>query len=143
MKQTQSKITHRRGFLTAFGVLALLALAAPQIAAQGATSLTLDDKPLHCALPAGETTLIVHVPNASLLERFELVNENGDAQGQFRIAVADSRLSANDPKWNAVSGNIAFSHKRLFNLSMVGVDAKFVKLSFHVEKEKRIAAIDL
>jgi len=32
-----------------------------------------------------------------------------------------------------VDGTISFSHKRLFNLSMLGVETRFVRLSFHVE----------
>ncbi len=37
---------------------------------------------------------------------------------------------------------ISFNHKRLFNLSMVGVEANYVKLSFNVEKGDRIAALE-
>ena len=59
----------------------------------------------------------------------------------MRIAVSNSRLPANSPKWIEVSGKTAFRHKRRFNLSMVGVEARYVKLSFHIEKRGRIASL--
>ncbi len=105
--------------------------------------VTLDEKPLHYSLQEGETVVIVRVPKAVLLERFALINENAAARGQLKIAVADSCLAVNDPKWITVSGDVAFVHKRLFNLSMLGVEAKFVKLSFRVEKAQQIAATGL
>ena len=108
--------------------------------AQRKTSLTLDDKPLHYSLPEGETTLIVRIPKTSLLEHFTFINEE-TIRGALKIAVATAALSATDPNWNRVSGDIAFAHKRHFNLSMVGVDAQYVKLSFRVRKEDRIAEL--
>ena len=107
-----------------------------KIAAQTPRSLTLNDQPLHYCLPDGETTLIIRVSDPSLLERFTFINEE-TVRGALQIAVSNSPLSPTDPHWNRVSGDIAFAHKRLFNLSMVGVEARFVKLSFHVTKEDR------
>ena len=118
--------------------LALLLLNQQKTSGQQDALLTLEDKPLHYSLPEGETTLIIQIPKASLLEQFTFINEE-TVRGALKIAVANSRLSAKDPNWNPVSGNIAFAHKRLFNLSMVGVDAQYVKLSFRVTKEDRIA----
>ena len=124
---------------------ALLLLASPVhgLDMSNAVSLTLRDGPLHYSLPEGETTLIVCVPNASFLERFWLINENTSVHGELKIAVAGSRLPANDPKWVLVSGNIAFAHKRVFNLSLVGVEAKYVKLSFRVQKEPQLTTAGL
>jgi hypothetical protein len=61
----------------------------------------------------------------------------------MKIAVSNYRLPAGSPKWTEVSGTTAFTHKRLFNLSMVGVEARYVKLSFHVEKGSGIASLGL
>ena len=129
----------RGRFIIASATLVLLLLN-QQTTGQSNTSLTLEDKPLHYSLPEGETTLIIQIPNASLLDHFTFINEE-TVRGALKIAVATSRLSATDPKWNAVSGDIAFAHKRHFNLSMVGVDAHYVKLSFRVTKEDRIAEL--
>jgi hypothetical protein len=52
-------------------------------------------------------------------------------------------LPASSPRWTEVDGSISFSRKRLFNLSMLGVEARYVKLSFQVEKAGRIAALGL
>lgn len=128
----------RVGSLVVLG--ALLLLHQSKTSAQNQAPLTLGSQPLRYSLPEGETTLIIQVPNAALLDRFTFINED-TVRGALKIAVANSPLAPRDPKWNAVSGDIAFAHKRLFNLSMVGVEAKYVKLSFHVTKEDRIAEL--
>lgn len=130
----------RVGSVVVFGALLLLLNQSRTTFAQNRAPLTLGDQPLHYALPEGETTLIIQVPNASLLDRFTFINEE-TVRGALKIAVANSLLSPTDPNWNAVSGDIAFAHKRLFNLSMLGVEAKYVKLSFRVTKEDRIAEL--
>jgi len=61
----------------------------------------------------------------------------------MKIAVSNYRLPADSPKWTEVSGKTPFTHKRLFNLSMVGVEARYVKLSFHIENGSRIASLGL
>ena len=67
------------------------------------------------------------------------VNDNAEVQGDMRIAVSEHRLPADSSKWTDVSGKTEFSGTRLFNLSMIGVEARFVKLSFRVEKGDQIA----
>jgi hypothetical protein len=128
----------RGGSIFVLATLVLLLLNQQETSGQNDAPLTLGDKPLHYSLREGETTLIIQIPKASLLDHFTFINEE-TVRGDLKIAVANSRLSAADPNWNAVSGDIAFAHKRLFNLSMVGVDAQYVKLSFRVTKEDRIA----
>jgi hypothetical protein len=167
MSRLPFQIGHHRDLATTFSALMLLVLAIQPIIAESAEPgpeantqvleravvpmmkaenkdalpLTLDGNTLSYSLPEGETTLIVHVAKPSLLDRFTFVNENIAARGELRIAVSNDSLPASDPRWSPVDGNIRFSHKRLFNLSMVGVEAKYVKLSFYVEKEGRIAAV--
>jgi hypothetical protein len=133
------KYGHGRAII-ALATLVLLLLNHQKTCGQNDAPLTLGDKPLHYSLPEGETTLIIQIPKASLLDHFTFISEE-TVRGALKIAVANSRLSATDPNWNAVSGDIAFAHKRLFNLSMVGVDAQYVKLSFRVTKEDRIAEL--
>lgn len=108
-----------------------------------AAALIMDDDTLSCPLQEGETTFIISFPKTSLLDRFTFVNENAAVQGEMRIAVSNYRLPADSPKWTDVSGKTEFTSKRLFNLSMVGVEARYVKLSFHVAKGGRIASLGL
>jgi hypothetical protein len=108
-----------------------------------AAALIMDDDTLSCPLQEGETTFIISFPKTSLLDRFTFVNENAEVRGEMRIAVSNYRLPAQSPKWTDVSGKTEFTSKRLFNLSMVGVEARYVKLSFHVEKGGRIASLGL
>ena len=108
-----------------------------------ATALIMDDDTLSCPLQEGETTFIISFPKTSLLDRFTFVNENAAVQGEMRIAVSNYRLPADSPKWTDVSGKTEFTSKRLFNLSMVGVEARYVKLSFNVAKGGRIASLGL
>jgi hypothetical protein len=108
-----------------------------------AAALIMDDDTLSCPLQEGETTFIISFPKTSLLDRFTFINENAAVQGEMRIAVSNYRLPADSPKWTDVSGKTEFTSKRLFNLSMVGVEARYVKLSFHVAKGGRIASLGL
>lgn len=98
---------------------------------------------LSCELKEGDTVFIIPVPKTALLDRFTFINLNAAASGEFNIAIADSRLKANSPGWVPVDGIVPFSHKRLFNLSLLGTGAKYVKLSFHVEKTNRLATVRL
>lgn len=108
-----------------------------------ATALIMDDNTLSCPLQEGETTFIITFPRTSLLDRFTFLNENAAAEGEMKIAVSNYRLPADSPKWTDVNGSTAFTRKRLFNLSLVGVEARYVKLSFRVQKAGRIAALGL
>jgi hypothetical protein len=108
-----------------------------------AVASIMDDDTLSCPLQEGETTFIISFPKTSLLDRFTFINENAAVRGEMKIAVSNDQLPANSPKWTDVSGKTEFISKRLFNLSMVGVEARYVKLSFHVQKGGHVAALDL
>jgi hypothetical protein len=110
---------------------------------QNPTALIMDDDTISCPLQGGETTFVIALPKAALIDRLTFVNENASARGDLKIAVSNYRLPANSAKWTEVEGVIPFARKRLFNLSMLGVEAKYVRLSFRVEKEGRIAALGL
>lgn len=110
---------------------------------QSPAALILDDNTLSCPLPLGETTFIITLPKIAALERFAFINENLAAQGDLRLAVSNYRLNRDDPGWVPIQGSTRFSGKRLFNLSLIGLEAKYVKLSFHIQKEGRVAGIAL
>jgi len=99
-----------------------------------------DNDTVSCVLREGETTFIIQLPKNSPRDRFTFLNENAAACGELRIAVSDSPLPADSPKWTEVEGIVPFAHKRLFKLSMLGVDTKFVRLSFKVERQRRDSA---
>jgi hypothetical protein len=105
------------------------------------SALMMDDDTLSCPLQEGETTFIISFPKASLLDRFTFINENAGVQGEMRIAVSNYQLPVDSPKWTEVRGKTEFASRRLFNLSMVGVEARYVKLSFHVEKGGHLASL--
>ncbi len=110
----------------------------------GAASATvLRDETLSCPLQEGITTFVMKLPNTSLLDHFTFVNENAAAAGELKISVSNYQLPAASSKWVDVDGNIVFSHKRLFNLSMVGVEARYVKLSFKVASGGRLTSLNL
>ena len=104
--------------------------------------LTLDNDTVSCALPEGDTTFIISLVRSSPLDRFTFINENSAARGELRIAVSNEKLSADSDKWTPVDGATSFRRKRLFNVSMLGVEAKYVRLTFHVEHEDDMAALE-
>jgi hypothetical protein len=103
--------------------------------------VTLDNDTVSCSLPEGDTTFIISLVRSSPLDRFTLINENLAARGELRIAVSNEKLSADSDKWTPVDGAVSFKRKRLFNVSMLGVEAKYVRLTFHVEHENEMAAL--
>src|SRR4029077_18972421 len=106
-----------------------------------AAALIMDDDTVTCLLQEGETTFVMELPSTAVLDRFTFLNENAAARGELRIAVSNQRLPANSSNWREVEGIVPFAHKRLFGVSLLGIEARFVRLSFHVEKEGRIAAL--
>ena len=107
----------------------------------GANASVKDEDTVSCRLKEGDSTFVIALPKSTVLDRLTFINENGNAQGELRIAVSNYRLAADSPKWNTVDGSVHFAHKRLFNFSMLGVEAKYVRLSFHVENAGHIAAL--
>ena len=108
-------------------------LKAANANAQKSSASFVDRDTISCTLREGETTFIIELPNNSSSDRFTFLNENAAACGELRIAVSDSALPADSPKWTEVDGIVPFAHKRLFKLSILGVETKFVRLSFKVE----------
>jgi hypothetical protein len=99
------------------------------------------DDTVTCLLQEGRTDFVVELPKAGTLDRLTFVNENSLARGELKIAVSDERLRADSKGWVEVEGIVPFSHKRLFGVSLIGIEAKFVRLSFQVEKEGRIGTL--
>jgi hypothetical protein len=106
----------------------------------GATALIMEDDTVTCLLQEGETNFVIELPQFASLDRFTFLNENAAARGELKISVSNQRLAANSVEWTDVEGVIPFAHKRLFGVSLLGIEAKYVRLSFRVEKQGQIAA---
>ena len=106
-----------------------------------ATALISDDDTVTCLLREGRTDFVVELPKAGTLDRLTFLNENSAARGELKIAVSDQRLKADSTGWVEVEGIVPFSHKRLFGVSLIGIEAKFVRLSFHVDKAGPIGTV--
>jgi hypothetical protein len=114
------------------------AVARAQIATK---FLVMDQDTVRSPVPEGDTTFIIFVARSSTLDRFTFINENKPARGELRIAVANEKLSADSDKWTSVDGAVSFKRKRLFNVSMLGVEAKYVRLAFHIEHEENVGRV--
>ena len=110
---------------------------------KSAAALIMDDDTVSCPLQEGQTTFVIKLPRAFFLDRFTFVNENAAAAGELKISVSNYRLPAASGKWVEVDGHVNFTNKRLFKLSMVGVEARYVRLAFNVRAAGRIAALGL
>lgn len=98
----------------------------------------IDETTVSGPLRPGETTFVIALAKNGERDRLTFVNENLAASGELKIAVSDSRLNANSPKWTEIDGIIPFSHKRLFNVSLVGIETRFVRLTFNVESGNNV-----
>ena len=102
-------------------------------------SLRMNDAELRYALRRGITSFIIHLAAPRQRRCFTLVNGNMAAAGKLSIATANERLAADNPRWRVVNGAVRFRHKRLFALSLLGVDAKFIKLTIQVDHLEKVA----
>ena len=100
-----------------------------------AAVLIMEDDSISCPLREGETTFVIALPRPGGIERLKFINENAAARGTLHLAVANESLPANSARWVAVDGDVAFQHKRRLDVSMLGVEAKFVRVTFAVERE--------
>src|SRR6476659_411040 len=116
-----------------------VAVARAQIASK---FLVMDQDTVSSPLPEGDTTFISFLARSSTLDRFTFINENKPARGELRIAVANEKLTADSDKWTSVDGAVPFQHSRLFKVSILGVEAKDVRLTFHVEHEKNVGPLN-
>jgi len=107
-----------------------------------ATALIMDDDTVTCVLQEGETNFVIELPATAVPDRFTFLNENGKAHGELKIAVSNQKLAPNSSGWKEVEGVIPFTHKRLFGVSLLGIEAKYVRLSFRVEKQSEVAKSD-
>lgn len=105
----------------------------------GAAAVIMEDDTITCLLQEGRTDFVVELPKKSQIDRLTFLNENAIARGELKIAISNERLKAGSSGWVEVEGIIPFSHKRLFGVSLVGIEAKFVRLSFEVEKPGQVA----
>jgi hypothetical protein len=96
-------------------------------------SVSVDRSKTNSPLSRGATSFIIRLTDPARERRFTFVNENAAAEGQLSIAVSNHSLAADSPKWSTVEGAIRFRHKRLFLVSLVGVEANYVRLTFRVE----------
>ena len=103
-----------------------------------AINLTRNEPKIRFALRRGVTSFIIHLAAPGQRRSLTLENENMAAKGSFSIAISNERLAVNNPKWNAVAGAVPFRNKRRFDLSLMGVEAKFVKLTFQVDDPGKI-----
>src|SRR6266404_2206268 len=115
-------------------------LSAADVSVRESTATFVDVNTVSCALKEGEPTFIIELPAAATSDRLTFLNENAAACGELRIAVSNSALPADSPKWTQVDGIVPFAHKRLFKLSMLGVETKFVRLSFKVDGQRQDSA---
>lgn len=107
-----------------------------------AIALIMDDDTVTCLLQEGETNFVIELPRNAVPDRFTFLNENAAAHGELKIAVANQRLPANSPEWVQVEGIVPFARKRVFGVSLLGIEARFIRVSFHVEKRSGMAARD-
>ena len=101
-------------------------------------SLTMSGAEIRYPLRCGVTSFIIHLGAPGQWRCFTLVNGNMAAAGKLSIATSNRRLAADNPRWSAVDGAVRFRHKRFFALSLLGIDAQFVKLTFQVDNLEKV-----
>jgi len=133
-----SSIARCRSTIEPCFLAGLMILSAVTLANGQATGLK-DDKAripalLRYPLRRGVSSFVIQLRKLKPGRCFTFVNENGRAEGRMSIAVADQALAPNSPAWKPVAGSVPFRHQRRFALSLVGVEANYVRLTFEVDR---------
>jgi hypothetical protein len=108
-----------------------------------ATNLLLDDNTLSCELTKGDNTFLIALPNISDFDRFTFINERPEFTGTVQLFVSNYRLSPNDANWAQVGRKMTFGKERFVNISLTGMEGKYVKILFQADKAGTIAGIGL
>jgi hypothetical protein len=106
-------------------------------------TLLLDDQTLNYQLGAGDTSFLISLPKISLVDRFTFISENSAARGSVRVAVSNSRLPIKDDNWQSAGRDVRLLDQRFVNVPLTGLEAKYLRVTFHLEKPASIAAIGL
>ncbi len=106
-------------------------------------ALVLDDDTLSCPLAVGENTFVITLPRISVLQRFAFIDRNSAAQGEFELATSNYRLGSSDSSWKTVVRPTSFGKESVINMPMLGVEAHYVRLTFHIKKEGHLSALSL
>lgn len=130
-----------RCILAGFVFLATMSFAAGQ-ASNSNGGMAAKEARLSCALRRGASSFVIQLKKLKSARCFTFVNENPRAEGRMSIAVSDRALAPDSPAWKAVAGSIPFRHKRRFALSLVGVQANYVRLTFEVERAPKVAGLN-
>lgn len=93
-------------------------------------------------LRRGVSSFVIQLEKLKSLRCLSFVNENAQAEGRMSIALSDQALAADSPSWKPVAGSVRFRHKRRFALSLVGVEANYVRLTFEVDRGPKVAGLN-
>lgn len=101
-----------------------------------AAALLCDDPTIGYRLPAGQSTVLVSLPNIENVQSVAFLNDG--AQGEVAISISNADLPDSSPEWHQL-GKSAMSNGAV--TTKIGAsEAKYVKLTFNVTQPGRIAA---
>ena len=133
--------TIERSSLAGLAILATLTLAAGQTTTSNGDMVGKQAQ-LRYPLHRGVSSFVIQLRKLKPACCLTFVNENARAEGRMSIAVSDRALAPDSPAWKAVAGSIPFRHKRRFALSLMGVEANYVRLTFEVDRAPKVAGLD-
>ncbi len=118
--------------------------AGAQLVVQGgksdAAALLRDDDPLGYPLAAGDTSMTLTLPQIEVLKRFNFLNLT--AAGKVTVSVSTAKTAGADAAWREVQSK-TFAGTDVFNLDFGSVEARQVKLDFHLDTAGRLDTFGL
>jgi len=106
-------------------------------------TLLLDDQTLDYELHRGDTSFVVTLPKISLVDRFTFINEKAELNGRVQVSVSNARPATNDYGWQSAGRDVRITGQRFINVPLTGLEAKYVRINFHVDRDGTIAGIGL
>ena len=126
-----------------------LTLLAPAVGSPGddatrATQALLGEAdPLGCAIGAGTTTILLSLPRAENLHRFDFLNLT--AAGHVSVAVSAVALPAGSPRWRTVpaAGRTFSTPDEIVTCDLGNVEARHLRIIFETQTAGRIDTFGL
>ena len=104
-----------------------------------AAALLCDDPTTGYQIPAGESSILISLPNIENIQNVSFWNDG--AQGALTIAISNADVPESSPEWRRVEKSVI--SQGAFAVKIGPGEAKYIKLKFNVTQPGRIAAFGI
>ena len=103
---------------------------------RSADSLLVEDPTIGFPLQAGESSVVIQLPEIEILQSLAFANEGG--AGRVSVSTAITRNAVEEGRWQDASFAAFDEEKRSVSVELSGIDAKYVRITWNTSAPGRI-----